>query len=135
MGIGVLKAVVNGPGSAVTLGMAGSTVIFTGPEVVDDPPGPFARYVKEPVPVNPAVGVKVTELPATDVVPLVVVITVMLVETPLMLAVRLIGAAGVLNAVWNGPAGTDTVGGGGSVVRLMVTFTSAELVPQGPVAW
>ena len=97
--IGVLKGVENGPGAAVTVGGAGRTVIFTGPEVADDPPGPLARYVKEPVPVKPAVGVKVTEFPLTVVVPLVAPITVMLVETPLMLAVRLIGAVGVLNAV------------------------------------
>ena len=97
--IGVLKGVENGPGAAVTVGGAGRTVIFTGPEVADGPPGPLARYVKEPVPVKPAVGEKVTEFPLTVVVPLVTLITVMVVEIPLILAVRLIGAVGVLNAV------------------------------------
>ena len=83
---------------------------------------------------KPAVGVKVTEFPLTIAVPLVAVPTAMLVETPLMFGVRLIGAAGVLNAVENGPAGTETVGAGGFVVRLIVTLTGADVVEQGPVA-
>ena len=41
--IGVLNAVVNGPGAAVTVGMAGRTVTFTAPEVAEVPPGPVAR--------------------------------------------------------------------------------------------
>ena len=41
--IGVLNAVLNGPGAAVTVGGAGNTVILIGPDVADDPPGPFAR--------------------------------------------------------------------------------------------
>ena len=83
---------------------------------------------------NPAVGVNVTEFPLTIVVPLVALMTVMLVETPLIFAVRSIGAAAVLNAVWNGPAGTETVGAGGLVVRLIVTITVDDCVVHGPVA-
>ena len=41
--IGVLNAVENGPGAAVTDGGAGSTVMFTALDVVDGPPGPLAR--------------------------------------------------------------------------------------------
>ena len=41
--MGVLNAVVNGPGAAVTVGTAGNTVTFTAPDVADAPPGPLAR--------------------------------------------------------------------------------------------
>ena len=55
--------------------------------------------MKEPVPLKPVVGTKVTEFPLAVATPLVLLTMAMLVETPLMLAVRLIGAAAVLNAV------------------------------------
>ena len=41
--IGVLKAVLNGPAGAVTVGIAGRTVMFTAEDVADVPPGPVAR--------------------------------------------------------------------------------------------
>ena len=73
------------------------------------------------------------EFPLTIALPLVAPTTAMLVNTPVTFALRLIGAAAVLNAVWKGPAGTATVGAGGSVVRLMVTVTGPDWVEQGPV--
>ena len=55
--------------------------------------------MNDPVPVKPVVGVNVTEFPATVVVPLVALMTVMLVVTPVILDVRSMAAEGVLNAV------------------------------------
>ena len=89
--------------------------------------------MKEPVPEKPAVGVNVTEFPLTMVVPLVALTTAMLVEIPEIFDVKFIGAAAVLNAVWKGPTGTETVGGGGNEVRLMVTELTADDA-HGPVA-
>ena len=116
---------------AATTGAAGSTVIFIAADGAEVPPALVAVNLKLPVPVKPGVGVNVTTLPATMVVPFVTLVVAMLVNVPVTCPVRLI-LIGVLKAVENGPGSAVTVG----IAGRTVMFTGPEVVdvPPGPVA-
>ena len=116
---------------AATTGGGGRTVMFIAAEGADVPPELVAVNWKLPVPLKPAVGVKVTIFPATMVVPLVTPVVAMLVKVPVTWPVRLM-LIGVLNAVENGPGSAVTVGMAGSTV--MFTGPDVVDVPPGPVA-
>ena len=83
------------------------------------------------MPLNPLVGVKVTTLPATDVVPLVTAVVAMLVNVPVTRPVRSM-LMGVLNGVENGPGSALTTGMAGRTV--MFTGPDAADDPPGPMA-
>ena len=86
--------------------------------------------MKESSPKYPVVGVYVTTLPATDVVPCAGAATMeILEEIPLICAVRLIGDETLNITVMT--LSTAVGGGGATTVRVTVAGTD---VPPGPVA-